>query len=230
MYPIGVIIWGTLEKVNGDNPMANKNPQNIATERLNELLAQLAEKGVNQSAVARRAGMPVAFLSDLKRGQRQMTELIARRLGEEFNVDYGWLLGLTADSERPVFRSKAGGERTLVPLLDVPVAGDPRAHKRWKGAYVELVGIAAVKAAQSAQPYVLRFGNNDHAGRLKKGDHILVSQSASDSAELSVVVDGSKLFLARRQSGNWIRAATGQPIRGEGSVAGHCVGVIWAPL
>jgi hypothetical protein len=36
--------------------------------------------------------------------------------------------------------------------------------------------IAAVKAARAVQPYILELGHVDHAGRLRKGDFVLVSQ------------------------------------------------------
>ena len=75
--------------------MKTDQPDNMAPvrqERLEKLLQILAQQGQSQNHVAQRAGVPASYLSDVKKGNRSMTELFARRMAEEFRVDYRWLL------------------------------------------------------------------------------------------------------------------------------------------
>jgi transcriptional regulator with XRE-family HTH domain len=71
----------------------------LPARRLVELLKLLGEKGLNQSQIAKRVGTPTQYLSDVKHERRPMSELFARRLGEEFKVNFLWLLGVE-DSRR----------------------------------------------------------------------------------------------------------------------------------
>jgi hypothetical protein len=72
----------------------------------------------------------------------------------------------------------------------------------------------------------------DRDGLLRKDDLVLVSQQNNEAAELHVLKQGNRMFLARRRGPNqWEPASkTGainqQPIH----VAGHCVGIIWRAL
>ena len=118
----------------------------------------------------------------------------------------------------------------MLPLIGEPIAGEPREQPQWSGAYTEVSGIAAAKAARAVQPYVLQLGHADRAGRLTKGDLVLVSQETAKKTELSIVRCGKKILLARKKGGKWIRAATGEPLLGVGSVTGHCLGVVWSAL
>jgi hypothetical protein len=108
-------------------------------------------------------------------------------------------------------------------MIGEPIAGEPREHPRWNGAYTELSGVAAAKAAQVVQPYVLQLGHGDREGRLRKGDLVLVSQATAVNAKLSIVRSGKKILLARKKCAKWLLVATGEPLRGVCDVTGHCV-------
>lgn len=199
--------------------------------RLAELLQRLDEKGISQAQVARRANVPPQYISDVKNKHRPLTELFARRLAEEFGFDFQWLLGLEDSPERSVLSvPPSSKEKIWLPIIGEAIAGEPREHPRWSGAYTEVSGIAAAKAARAVQPYVLQLGHGDREGRLRKGDFVLVSQSSAKNPEMSIVRCGKKILLARKKGAKWLRAATGELLRGDCDVTGHCLGVVWSAL
>ena len=132
-----------------------------------------------------------------------MTELFARRLHEEFGVDYLWLLGKPGAMEAPQIgaRSNSSGTQTVwLPVFSNPVSGEPRTLPGWDGSSVEVVGAAAAKALSAQQPYVLRLGADDRRSRLRKNDLILISQAHDADAEIQVLKLRGNLFLARRDT------------------------------
>ena len=175
--------------------------------------------------------MPPQYLSDVRNEHRPLTELFARRLAEEFGFNFQWLLGLEDSPERSVLSvPPSPREKIWLPMIGEAIAGEPREHPRWSGAYTEVSGIAAAKAARAVQPYVLQLGHGDREGRLRKGDFVLISQATAENAELSIVRCGKKILLARKKGAKWLRAATGEPLRGDCDVTGHCLGVVWSAL
>lgn len=205
----------------------------VRTGRLAVLLQRLIEQGYTQQAVANQTGVPAQYLSDLKAGRRGLSELYARRLAEEFDVDLRWLLGETTDHEQPVLpgRGRSTERGVLLPVFSDPIEGELRDQPNWDGSSVEVCGAAAAKALLATQPYVLRFGASDHQGRLRKNDLLLVSQAVAELAEISVVRAHNRRFLARRgERGTWIRLAKGEALPGNAVPVGHCVGIIWGFL
>ena len=143
--------------------------QNLSRRRLADFLQRLARQGLTQQQVASRANLPPQYLSDLKCGRRPMTELVARRLGEEFDINHHWLLGTSNTMEPPEPRS--GHSAALpagnwLPVWNIPIEGDPRANSAWDETMVEISGAAADKLVHAQFPYALRFGHNDVKGRL----------------------------------------------------------------
>ena len=202
----------------------------LAHQRLHEFLELLRQQGLTQQQIASKARLPVQYLSDIKNNRRPLTELAARRLADEYEINYQWLLGISDSMENPRPRPAATGKLWL-PLLPFPIEGEPRANPNWDGTGVEIAGAAAAKLALAQQPYILRFGHNDVRGRLRKGDLILISQTPSAQAEISVVKHRKKLFLARRnEDGSWERAANGQTLPVGSPIAGCCLGVVWSSL
>jgi len=203
----------------------------LPTQRLIELLKRLGQRGITQAEVARRANVPAQYLSDVRNQRRPLTELFARRLAEEFEFDYQWLLGKKNTSHQSVRSAEpAGGESLRLPVFPHPIDGDPLANAKWDGVYVEVGGSAAARAVHAVHPYVLRIGQDDKKGRLNKGDLILISQSLSETADLSVVLYKKKCFLARKKNGSWVHAATNRAYPSDLVVTGHCVGIVWADL
>jgi transcriptional regulator with XRE-family HTH domain len=203
----------------------------LPARRFVELMQSLGGQGISQAQVARRANVPPQYVSDVRNERRPLTELFARRLADEFGFNFQWLLGLEDSPERSVLSvPPSPREKFWLPMIGEPIAGEPREHPRWNGAYTELSGVAAAKAAQVVQPYVLQLGHGDREGRLRKGDCVLVSQATADNAKLSIVRCGKKILLARKKGAKWLRVATGEPLRGDCDVTGHCVGVVWSAL
>jgi hypothetical protein len=175
--------------------------------------------------------VPAQYVSDVRNERRTLTELFARRLAEEFHFDFEWLLGLKDSPERSVLSvPPTQKEKVWLPMIGEAIAGEPREHPRWSGAYTEVSGIAAAKAALGVQPYILQLAYDDREGRLRKGDFVLISQATAENADLSIVRCGKKILLARKKGAKWLRAATGEPLRGDCDVTGHCLGVVWSAL
>lgn len=200
--------------------------------RLNEMLQTLAAGGLTQQQIAARAGLPAQYLSDLKNGRRTLTELTARRIGDEFGVNYEWLLGTSNLMELTSLSSDSAqtSEGTIwLPCFPWPITGTPRNHPDWDGTSVELAGAAAAKASMATDPYVLRFGRNDVEGRLRKDDLLLITQTPDVKTEIAVVKSGRKLHLARHEAGQWEKVAGGT-LQGTDTVLGRCLGIVWASL
>lgn len=205
----------------------------LTKEHVGHLLDLLSGQGMTQVKVASKAGLPAQYLSDIKQGRRPMTELVARRLGEEFDVNFQWLLGTSGTMENPKPHSSASptGSNLWIPLFPHPIAGEPRAHPDWDGAGVEVAGAAAARLLRAKFPYVLQYGHDDIEGRLQQGDLILVSQAPVGDTEISVISYRKKSFLARRSDkGGWIRVANGKELSADCPIAGHCIGIIWSSL
>lgn len=205
----------------------------VATRRLNELLGPLLEQGLTQAQIAAKAGIPPQYFSDIKRGERPVTELIARRLGEEFSFNYRWLMGTSNSMESTAQPSTITSPNNMVwlPLFSFPIQGEPRQNSNWTGAGVEIAGVAAGRIGLEKHPYVLQFGHDDDHGRLRQGDLILISQSQNDDAEIHVVSFRKKLFLARANAdGGWTRVANRKHLPSDCPTAGHCVGILWSLL
>jgi hypothetical protein len=207
--------------------------QDLRIQRLNQLLAKLAEQGVSQKEVAFRAKVPPAYLADVKAGSRTLTELFARRLQEEFAVDYLWLLGQsnTMQMKRAVGTADLGSRHILLPVLAHLIDGDPRAHRLWEGSVLEVVGATATKADVAHLPYVFRCGSDDRQGRLRRADLILITQKIDVNAEIQLIKQAGKILLARRTSAHkWKPLLLNQRIPTEPIVVGHAVGILWGGL
>jgi len=206
----------------------------LRQQRLEKLLQMLSQQGQSQNQVAQRVGVPASYLSDVKTGQRALTELFARRLAEEFRLDYQWLLGEVGSMDSLALgQAVVDQESTSIwlPVFLNPVQGQPRILVEWDGACLEVCGAAAARARTATEPYVLHFLGHDHAGRLRKRDLVLISQTVNELAEIHVIRIRRGLELARKTpTGQWERVAEPGPIHGKVDVAGHGLGIIWGSL
>jgi hypothetical protein len=206
---------------------------NISQQRLVNLLEKLSNQGVNQVQVASRTGIPTQYLSDIKHARRPMTELVARRIGGEFSINYKWLMGQSElmDSSESLSESSVTTRFPGVPVFPHPIEGEPRSHKDWDGTMIELSGPAAGKLTTAQSPYILRFAHDDHAGRLHRGDLVLISQTSNPNAEIFVVRHRKKAFLTRKNNnGTWSRVANGVVLPESCPCIGYAVGIIWSSL
>jgi hypothetical protein len=214
------------------NSTDRSQPAADAPEPLHQFLANLAKQGISQAKVASRAGLPQQFLSDVKNARRPLTELTARRLGEEFGVDFKWLLGEKQSPRRPqLLGTSAVGRMVVLPVFDAPVAGEPTQSPTWNGSGAAIVGAAVARLEGAERPYLLRFGQDDVEKRLRRGDLVLISQARNEDADVCVLEYRGKLFLARRdRRGAWRRVAEGKEFPRDSEVRGHCLGIVWSPL
>jgi transcriptional regulator with XRE-family HTH domain len=200
-------------------------------EPLHKFIEQLITQGFTQAQIAGAAGLTRQYLNDLLCCRRPLTELVARRIGEKFSVDYRALLGHESRGSQPGLASgpsSTAGE--WLPVFPYPIEGDPICHPRWAGTYVPVPAMAAPKLISAVHPYVLRFGNIDVEGRLHKNDLVLISQSPKESAQIVVIRAQNKCLLCRRKGRSWVRVANGKVLTGACEVVGHCVGVLWSAL
>lgn len=206
----------------------------VRQQRLEKLLQLLSRKGHSQNQVAQRVGVPASYLSDVKSGGRPMSELFARRLAGEFRLDYRWLLGDVGTMESLELGQELANEESTsiwLPLFQHLVQGRPRSLPDWDGACVEVCGAAAARARTAVDPYVLHFVADDHGGRLRKHDLLLISQALDELAEIHVIRIRRGMYLARKSpAGQWERLAEPGPIRDKVEVVGHGLGIVWGPL
>jgi transcriptional regulator with XRE-family HTH domain len=215
-----------------------KKLQDLSRARLEKLLAVLEEQGISQREVAKRLTVPASYLSDVKNGRRPVTELLAGRFHKEYGVEPHWLLGSAGSMDVPplaVAPANGDSRRAWLPVFVKPISGDPTQNADWDGSCVELAGVAAVRVLFADRPYVLRLGVDDRAGRLRRGDLVLISQAVEDAAQIQVLKTSGKsgkMFLARRDAeGGWQRLShIDDQIVGEPLVVGHCLGVVWSKL
>lgn len=214
-----------------NNHNQNFSKDELSAERLSDLLKLLSAQGHTQTQIAQRAALPPQYISDIKQGRRPMTELVARRIGDEFDVNFQWLLGQSDTMEKTAIVANEGN-RPWLPLFREPIEGEPRSHKKWSGAGLEISGVPAGRIALYTQPYILQYGRDDVQGRLQRGDLILITQEVRETAEIQVVRYRRKLHLARREvaDGAWFRVANNNELPADSPVLGHCVGVIWSPI
>lgn len=194
-----------------------------------QLLSDLAARGYTQIEIARRIGMPPQYLSDVKSGRRGVSELLARRLGQAFQVNYLDLLEEPNESSAALQVDMAQVRR--LPLLRAPVAGEPEQAPEWTGSFVDVVGIEARRADAAVLPYVLEFGTIDRHKKILEGDLVLISQKTSGNAEIKVVAKGEDRFLARQKSGGWepLSIKRKDLVR-DCEIIGECLGIIWRQL
>jgi len=193
----------------------------------NRHLNKILDGGVSQADVAKMINLSPQHLSDLKCGRRPLSELVARRFGAAFNVDFRLLLNV---SQIDYAASQPPANRTMLPLLVEPVEGDPVMHPKWDGAYAEVPSAASYKLKDALQPYVLQFCNVDYASRLHQNDHVLISQGPNELARIVVIKQKAKCFLARADNRTWIRLRDKKQLSIGCHVVGHCLAVLWSPL
>lgn len=213
-------------------PVQDANSKESREERVRELFDGLRSMHMSQKEIAAQLNVPPQYLSDVKTGRRPLTGQFAQRIADVFRVNYSWLMKGQGSAGIPVAEKISSTTSRLLglPVLSSPVEGDPHKSKSWDGSLIEISGAAAARAAWATQPYVLRLDKNDFAGRLKKGDMVLVSQDRERAPEVAILKHQSRLELARRGAdGTWKTLVKGQT-RKDPDIIGACVVIVWAPL
>lgn len=204
--------------------------------RFCEFLNWAKKEGISQTEVAKRLGVPRQYVTNVKAGSRVLTELFARRVAEEFDVDYLWLLRGTGAgiAQRPSVASQSKptsvADPILLPLLYELFSGEPRRSPSWDGAMVSIAGPALYAASDSEHPYVYR-ADDCSTGRFKRGDLLLICQGEPESppSQLALLELGDKLTLAwSTNDGRWKSALTGRAVSTKSKIIGRCLGMIWS--
>ena len=205
--------------------------------RFCEFLTWAKQGGISQTEVATRLGVPRQYVTNIKAGNRVLTELFARRVAEEFDVDHLWLLRGTGAgiTPRPSVASQqetsSATGTILLPLLAELVSGEPCRSPSWDGALVSITGPALRAAGDSSHSYVYRATDDGSTGRFKRGDLLLICQGNPESppSQLVLLELGDRPTLAwRTDDGRWKSAFTGRAVSTKAKVIGHGVGMIWS--
>ncbi len=223
------------------------NPRDaIRRERIITVLTELSAEGKSQRFVAERLGIPAQYLSDYRAGRRRITEQVAQDFESKFGYNSYWLAGYSSvknltdlanwPADQPPIRPPAGSS-TQLPLLNLPIEGEPLRHPKFDGTYTQVAGAAEAKLSIAKHPYILRFGGHDPEKRIHPGDLLLMSQSAPMECSLvenmiQVIRHPHGLDLARLRGDQWIRLtceSTKIPLAGS-TVQGHAIGITWSAL
>jgi len=203
--------------------------------RFREFLNWAKQHGKSQTEVGVRLGLPRQYVTNVKTGSRVLTELFARRVAGEFDVDYLWLLDGVGVMQRHSMASQpkasSVADTILLPLLSELVSGEPRRSPSLDGALVAIIGPALYAAGDSVHPYVFRVTDDDSTGRFKQGDLILICQGdrKDPPSQLVLLELGKRRTLAwRTGDGRWKSAFTGRAVSTKAKTVGHCLGVLWA--
>ena len=202
-------------------------------QRLKMVLERLAEAGFSQQRVATRANLPTSYLSDIKLGRRAMSELFARRVGEEFGIDFQWLLSGAGSMLAPRLDQYASPTNTdlLLPVVDAPLRGEPRQSKEWDGSLLQIAGAGKTAAIKALCPYVLRIKADGMGGRLRRGDLVLISQEVDEHATVAIISHQNRLVLAYKGSTkHWMSLSDKKLTTINPEVVGSCIAILWAPL
>jgi len=204
--------------------------------RFCDFLNWAKKEGISQTEVAKRLGVPRQYVTNVKAGSRVLTELFARRVAEEFDVDYLWLLRGTGAgiAQRPSVASQSKptpvADPIRLPLLYELFSGEPRRSPSWDGAMVSITGPALYAASDSEHPYVYR-AENGSTGRFKRGDLLLICQGKPEypPSQLVLLELGDRRTLAwRTDVGRWKSAFTGRAVSTKAEIIGHGIGIVWS--
>ena len=208
-------------------------------DRLVQFLGRLLVQGFNQQNVAERVGVPPQYLSDIKCGRRSLGELVARRLAEEFNGNYQWLLWGQGSIAKPQVGGGPSPPAILLPVLDEALFGDAKASSAWDGSVVPVTGAGAATAQRSKSPYLLRIPFACPAESLCHGDILLISQSPVPTKKIVLLTTDDedhgaaprRAYLARRDENGHLVLLETDESPGKGVIpAGHAAGVVWRAL
>ena len=200
-------------------------------ERFCDFLTWAKKRGMSQTEVADRLGVPRQYVTNVKMGDRILTELLARRIAQEFNLDFRWFLDGAGTMVRPAMDPPGETDSIVLPLLAKLISGEPRRSPTWDGAVVTITGPALYAVGDSVHSYVYRVGDDDSSGRLKQGDLVLICQGDPENSPSKLVLLelGDRPTLAwSTDDGRWKSTRTGRAVSAESKIIGHCLGIIWA--
>ncbi|MCC8166678.1 MAG: helix-turn-helix transcriptional regulator [Planctomycetes bacterium] len=176
-----------------------------ARERLTNIYANMISSiGLTGREIARLSGTRPQYISDIKRRQRPLSqEMFMRTLLGLFGK-YKWLISgdLPTDTQRIItlYPHISDPERDTPPLpvFQRPFMGPKMTVEDWDGNFVCVASPVREMAEKMHEPYILHLPFNDRTGRLKKGDYLLVDQTASAEASFVLIKSGWGVKLVRK--------------------------------
>jgi hypothetical protein len=214
-------------------PKATLNPDQLARQqRLAKVVGRLTSQGQTQRQIAMELNVPTQYLSDVKTGQRSITEPFARRAAEVCRVKFPWLMHGEGPETAPQFKEvpSATTAGTTLPVLLAPVSGDPATTPGWDGCQIVVAGAPAAIASRAKWPYVLRYDGKDSQTRLVAGDLLLITEPGDVQCEFMIFSHRGKLRMARYKQGAWHPLQGRQKIPANAEAVGAVQGIVWASL
>lgn len=195
-------------------------------DRLAEALRAL---GVTQVEVARRTKVGPAYINDVIRGRRSLTEAFADRLQLEFGIDRIWLRHGEGQMLRrlPLPEDLKGGLALVpVPLLERPCPGNPLDSDQWLGSFHPLPRGLARPSAPDRYRYVLRVSSCASEGEVRRGDLVLVENLPKPNIR---ELENCWCTALIRRKATVLQLKVSHQAAGV-QIWGRCLGVVWRAL
>ncbi|MCD8139855.1 MAG: hypothetical protein LUE17_08780 [Planctomycetaceae bacterium] len=207
-------------------------------EGLTGLYAELIRSiGLTGREIAKLSGTRPQYISHIKRRQRPWSNEMFIRPLAGLVVEYKWLLtgDLATDTKHIIAMypsiARSDGPLLPLPLFERPFMGPRMTADEWDGSFVCVTSPVKEHAVAMQRPYILRLPFDDTAGRLRKGDHLLVNQIESADSAYALVKSGWGVKLVRRVDGGYVDVEsgyryTGSDVKTIGSVAMVLMGLL----
>lgn len=195
---------------------ANLDRRDKHRERLTNIYAgMISSIGLTGREIAKLSGTRPQYISDIKRRQRPLSHDMFMRTLLGLYGGYKWLISgdLPVDTQRIIslypFISNPNGVFPL-PVLQRPFMGPKMTTEDWDGNFLCVTSPVREMARTMHDPYVLHLPFNDKAGRLRKGDYLLVDQKDSAEATYVLIKSGWGVKLVRKGAEGYEDVETGE--------------------
>ena len=201
-------------------------------QRFLQIVERIRQQGLTRKDIARRLGLGTSYFSDISSGRREVSELTARRIGDEFNVDFQWLRNGIGGDAQPVVRLAPPAAVMELPVLQGLCTGDPLESVHWSGGKIDVAGPGAEAARRATHPYVFRIpAYVVDVCHFKEGDLVLISQSDNPSASFGVIRMSGGPEVAIKDHIQKMWKALGGDVKDSRRIRlGWIMGVIWSSL
>lgn len=164
----------------------------------------VASIGLTGREIARLSGTRPQYISDIKRRQRPLSHEMFMRTLVGLYGDYKWLISgnLPLDTQRIVklypLIAKPDGPIMPLPVFNRPFMGPKMTAEDWDGTFVCVTSPVKEQAQNMREPYILHLPFDDKAGRLRKGDYLLINQTPSADTNYALIKSGWGVKLVRK--------------------------------
>lgn len=172
--------------------------------------------GLSGREIARLSGTRPQYISDIKRRQRPLSHEMFMRTLIGLYGEYKWLISgdLAIDTQRIIrlypYICNPDSEVLPLPVFQRPFTGPKMTVDEWDGHFICVTSPVKEKARLMREPYLLHLPFNDKAGRLKKGDYLLVEQTADADVNYALIKSGWGVKLVRKYEGGFEDVENGE--------------------